>query len=675
MAVFERSSGSRHSYSTMYSDRDDPYETDALLQFAGVAASKERNNADTSHFPPSTKESRRLCLLGQLKQRVALLSLTLALVVAAACSASSVSTTTTTVSGGGASVPSSFHGALPLEARSVPYYGGAPLASASLLGVDMDALTDRWDDWKQSLGQKEKHLGREWSNESQQLASQLQDDRQRLGSTWSAKEQQMDWPDRKQTLESDLHETWENAAVKEHSWWNTTVHTEQDWQRVVSVNLHKFGALMRQWWKQSSGTAARDGSKVWKKTQQATSKDAAAVDQTTSAWWNDTTTGTTKEEQVVKRNFYTWYHHASAKERVWWNQTVAAAHHWKVKAADKEHVWWHLAKNATAKDWQVVDDEATKDWDVVEDEAVKGWNATGNEEAVWWNATERWFHTHLRTVVQNDDEMKQPLLYLNSSSAYSLLMNGYGWYDYSADFFALQSGLDAQLNQAYCAVASAAALLNSLRSSAGALNLSLPVDPIYKPYAYATQTDLLSTRCANRNVIHYNASYDGIFHTPGGINLGQTKALLECHLPRAVWQVTAVQVDATVSRDNFRKAIAGALRNKQARVLINYDRPVVGQAGGGHFSPIASYSKDQDSFLVMDVAKYKYPPVWISVGRLHAAAGTVDSCGDWNYPSGQEKLTPAQLTYQRKDDYLKGLKRLNCTSTFRGYIVVEPRKS
>jgi hypothetical protein len=255
-------------------------------------------------------------------------------------------------------------------------------------------------------------------------------------------------------------------------------------------------------------------------------------------------------------------------------------------------------------------------------------------------------------------------------------MNGYGWYDYSADFFAMQSGFDAQINQAYCGVASSAALLNSLRSSA--VNLTLPVDPRYKPYNYATQTDLLDNKCSRRHVIRHNATFDGVFHTPGGVSMLQIKALLQCHLPADVWQVVATQVNpALISRDRFRKDIRSALRNGQARVLINYNRPELGQTGGGHFSPIASYSKEQDTFLIMDVAKYKYPPVWVSASRLYAAASTVDGCGNWDFPAGQDRLPKQDLLGYSKNssraDYEDGMVKLNCTTTFRGYIIVRPQ--
>jgi hypothetical protein len=336
---------------------------------------------------------------------------------------------------------------------------------------------------------------------------------------------------------------------------------------------------------------------------------------------------------------------------------------------------WNRAKHGVTDDWNRTKHEAADDWKSAHQEIANGWNWTAAKEALWWNATEHWPHTHLRVVDLDDDEMKQPLMYLNSSRAYHLLMNGYGWFEYSADFFALQSGFDAQINQAYCGVASAAALLNSLRSSA--VNLTLPIDSIYSPYPYATQKDLLESKCSRHNVVRHNATFDGVFHTPGGLSLLQVKALLQCYLPADTWQVIATQVDPNViSRDQFRKDIAGALRDSQARVMINYNRAVLGQHGGGHFSVIASYSKERDAFLIMDVAKYKYPPVWVSVGRLHAAAGTPDGCGDWDFPAGQDRLAPAQLggSATRVADYEEGLRLVNCTTTFRGYIRVRPQK-
>jgi hypothetical protein len=48
--------------------------------------------------------------------------------------------------------------------------------------------------------------------------------------------------------------------------------------------------------------------------------------------------------------------------------------------------------------------------------------------------------------------------------------------------------------------------------------------------------------------------------------------------------------------------------------------------GGGHFSPLAAYHEESDSFLVMDVARYKYPPFWVHADLLCQAMATPDPC-------------------------------------------------
>jgi hypothetical protein len=40
------------------------------------------------------------------------------------------------------------------------------------------------------------------------------------------------------------------------------------------------------------------------------------------------------------------------------------------------------------------------------------------------------------------------------------------------------------------------------------------------------------------------------------------------------------------------------------------------QTGAGHFSPVAGYHTETDSCLILDVARFKYPPYWVSVPML-----------------------------------------------------------
>jgi hypothetical protein len=60
-------------------------------------------------------------------------------------------------------------------------------------------------------------------------------------------------------------------------------------------------------------------------------------------------------------------------------------------------------------------------------------------------------------------------------------------------------------------------------------------------------------------------------------------------------------------------------------VMVNYLRSAIGQKTGGHISPVAAYNEQTDRFLILDVSRYKYPPVWVRAADLWKAMDTVDS--------------------------------------------------
>ena len=61
-----------------------------------------------------------------------------------------------------------------------------------------------------------------------------------------------------------------------------------------------------------------------------------------------------------------------------------------------------------------------------------------------------------------------------------------------------------------------------------------------------------------------------------------------------------------------------------ARLVCNFSRTYLDQTGSGHYSPIAAYHVDSDSVLIMDVARFKYPPFWVEVDRLWGAMKEID---------------------------------------------------
>jgi len=311
-----------------------------------------------------------------------------------------------------------------------------------------------------------------------------------------------------------------------------------------------------------------------------------------------------------------------------------------------------------------------------------------------WNPAQPRKHaSHLPLLGAAASIKTSHLLYHAHRSAFGLLYDSTesAVSEFSLDYFLLQSGLDAQINQAYCAVASTAALLNSLkyskrfRDSETDWSFDLPIDPRYDPYPYATQEDVLQGDCVWNNVVEIGgengSSADGIFKPPYGLSLEQTSKLLQCHTS-GEWEVTVQHVDPSkVSVGTMRFEIKAALIDQNARVMINFDRKGIGQVGGGHFSPLGAYNKDTDSFLIVDVAKFKYPPVWTEAQTLWKAMSTIDNCGTYDYPKGQERLAGKNsdgksnllLNPTTKDDYQKSLEVLNCEPRMRGYIIVKKK--
>jgi hypothetical protein len=81
----------------------------------------------------------------------------------------------------------------------------------------------------------------------------------------------------------------------------------------------------------------------------------------------------------------------------------------------------------------------------------------------------------------------------------------------------------------------------------------------------------------------------------------------------------------TLSLEQLRWLLRRGLADGTDRLLANYDRRALGQSGGGHISPLAAYDPDHDRVLVLDVARYRYPAVWVATPDLWRAIRSVDS--------------------------------------------------
>lgn len=470
-----------------------------------------------------------------------------------------------------------------------------------------------------------KHKSSEWFNETEQkTAGWIQDEQHKSSEWWNETEHKTaSWlSDEEQKsaewLQGSEHKAgqWINEEKEKSSeWFNNTEHVAGEWLRDEE---HKSATWLNKAGNKTEGwlTDEEDKSAVW----------FNETGHVIGEWWNN-------EEQKDKQ----WLQNAEHKTTEW------------VKA-EEQHVggWWNDTEHKTVS-WvdNLIKDtvEHTVDW----------WNASEQKTEDWWyNVT----HHHV--------EHPEFVIYMNSTDAYRMLTVG-GILDFAQDYFLIQQGYDAQINQAYCAVATSAAILNSLRDHIK----ELPMDPMYNPYPYATQPDMFN-HCTNSHVIRRNSTFDGILASPFGLGMSQTKALLECHLDTSKWNVTAHHLDPSViSIDEFRRDLQESLVNSKSRVIINFDRKGAGQVGGGHFSPIGAFSPDMDAFLVMDVAKYKYPNAWISTTLLYKSLQTFDACGHWDFPHAQDDLPPELLHAKTEFDYMSATVILGCEPMRRGYITIE----
>jgi hypothetical protein len=96
------------------------------------------------------------------------------------------------------------------------------------------------------------------------------------------------------------------------------------------------------------------------------------------------------------------------------------------------------------------------------------------------------------------------------------------------------------------------------------------------------------------------------------------------------------------SLEEFRRLAGENLRTEGNFVVVNYDRAGVGQKPTGHISPLSAYHEASDRFLILDVAGYKYPPVWVKASALWTAMNTID--GESKITRGYVLLAPASKT-------------------------------
>jgi|SRR5271169_4585905 len=174
-----------------------------------------------------------------------------------------------------------------------------------------------------------------------------------------------------------------------------------------------------------------------------------------------------------------------------------------------------------------------------------------------------------------------------------------------ADYWQLIPNFAVQQTQSYCAVASAITVLN-------AMPIKKPVDPAYAPYAYFTQNN------------YFTPEVTKVISAHTVLSQGMTREQMAETLTRHGVMAKSIAGD-TFSDESLRALLQKALGDDGQFVLANYFRGNLGQVGDGHWSALAAYDAQTDSVLILDVAKYKYPPAWVGINTLRQAISTIDT--------------------------------------------------
>ena len=177
-----------------------------------------------------------------------------------------------------------------------------------------------------------------------------------------------------------------------------------------------------------------------------------------------------------------------------------------------------------------------------------------------------------------------------------------------ADYWQLSTTFAVQNTQTYCSIASAITVLN-------AMPVRKPVDPAYAPYAYFTQSN------------YFTPEVIKIISPQIVLSMGMTREQMAETLALHGVKVKTIAGD-TLNDEGLRTLLQKALGDDGQFVLVNYLRANLGQVGGGHWSVLAAFDAQSDSVLILDVAKYKYAPVWVGISTLRQAIATTDTASN-----------------------------------------------
>ncbi len=166
---------------------------------------------------------------------------------------------------------------------------------------------------------------------------------------------------------------------------------------------------------------------------------------------------------------------------------------------------------------------------------------------------------------------------------------------FKADHKPLMAAFETQSQKTFCGVATTSIFSNTLMNSERAVNQNSVFGDGFSSVMTRIKTSVI------------------------GLTLEELSQLMVANGLQA-----QVIYASDIDLETFRETVKENLTNSNDLIAVNYQRSVLGQTPSGHISPLAAYNESEDAFLILDVASYKYPPVWVSAIELYEASITID---------------------------------------------------
>jgi hypothetical protein len=206
------------------------------------------------------------------------------------------------------------------------------------------------------------------------------------------------------------------------------------------------------------------------------------------------------------------------------------------------------------------------------------------------------------------------------------------------DFPALANQFEPQSNGIFCGPTTTAIVLNTVRGRSADLprdrSRLRPEDFQFAPAGFDpsvprfTQDNVITKGLKTRSqVLGEPVVVNGKQVRDFGYQLRQLDELLRAHdLSTRLVVVDDRRADADIRRD-----LVENLQRAGDYVIVNYRRVEIGQAGGGHISPLGAFDAESDSVLVLDVNPASAGWVWMPVAALIRGMRTFDTVENRGY--------------------------------------------